>query len=243
MTTYDRLWTGCAALVGAASLAVALRSYSPPVLLMSFLSTGLLAALTVLPFLPADSAWTEPLVRVGVVGGLLIVLLMGSARLAGGPGAVVVLVVAVPCPALAPAYRFVAGALGWSHRPRRRVAPPAAGTAHPAAPTPAQTPALDEPAPEGPAPEGPPLDVPDLMTDKDLCIAWRSSYVALQRAASVESRLRVVTVRALYLDELERRAGPAVRAWLGSGPRAASDPSRFLSGTRRRRRQPPSLAE
>ncbi len=238
MTTYDRLWTGCAAVAGAASLFAAYRSYALLVLLVMFLVTGLFAALTVLPFLPTDSAWTRPLVRVGLVGGLLVWLVMGAWRLAGGPGAVVVLVLAVSCPALAPAYRFVATTSGWSRRPRRRAAP-TLGSAHPAAPRPT----LDGPGVDGPVLEGPPLDVPDLMTDKDLCIAWRSSYVALQRAASVESRLRVVTVRALYLDELERRAGPAVRAWLGSGPRAASDPSRFLSGTRRRRRQPPSLAE
>ena len=155
-----------------------------------------------------------------------------------------VLVVAATCPALAPAYRFVARALGWSRRPRRTAAPTTPGDAHYAA----LPPALDGLAPDGaalhgPALDGPPLDVPDLMTDEDLCCAWRSSFVALQRAASVESRLRVVTVRALYLDELERRAGPAVQAWLESGARAASDPSRFLAGSRRRRRQPPSLAE
>lgn len=243
MTTYDRLWTGCAALAGAASLVAAYRGYALPVLLVMFLVTGLFAALTVLPFLPTDSAWTRPLVRVGLVGGLLVWLLMGASRLAGGPGAVVVLVLAVSCPALAPAYRWVATTLGWSRRPRRRAVrtPRSVQPADPGAP-------LEGPGPAGPGHdgaviEGPPLDVPDLMTDEDLCSAWRSSFVALQRATSVESRLRVVTVRALYLDELERRAGRAVQAWLESGARAASDPSRFLVDARRRRRQPPSLAE
>jgi hypothetical protein len=51
--------------------------------------------------------------------------------------------------------------------------------------------------------------VHDVMTDEDLCQAWRSSYVALGRATTVSSLLRVVEMRALYLDELERRAGPA----------------------------------
>lgn len=243
MTTYDRLWTGCAALAGAVSLVAAFRSYALPVMLVMFLITGLFAALTVLPFLPPDGAWTRPLVRVALVGGLLIWLLMGSVRLAGGTGAVVVLVLAATCPALAPAYRFVARALGWSRRPRRTAAPTDPASAHRALLPALDGPALEGPALEGPALDGPPLDVPDLMTDEDLCCAWRSSFVALQRAASVESRLRVVTVRALYLDELERRAGPAVQAWLESGARAASDPSRFLAGSRRRRRQPPSLAE
>jgi hypothetical protein len=71
--------------------------------------------------------------------------------------------------------------------------------------------------------------VPDVMTDEDLCQAWRSSYVALGRATTVSSLLRVVEMRALYLDELERRAGPsALQAWLRSGARAAADPTRTL---------------
>jgi hypothetical protein len=70
--------------------------------------------------------------------------------------------------------------------------------------------------------------VPDLMDDADLCRAWRSSYVALERARSVESRMRVVAIRAIYLDELERRAGAGFQAWIGSGARAAGDPSRYL---------------
>ena len=42
---------------------------------------------------------------------------------------------------------------------------------------------------------------------------------------SIESRLRVVMMRAIYLDEQERRAGPATQAWPRSGARAAGDPS------------------
>ena len=114
----------------------------------------------------------------------------------------VVLVLAATCPALAPAYRFVARALGWSRRPRRTAAPTDPASAHRALLPALDGPALEGPALEGPALDGPPLDVPDLMTDEDLCCAWRSSFVALQRAASVESRLRVVSVRALYLHEL-----------------------------------------
>jgi hypothetical protein len=73
--------------------------------------------------------------------------------------------------------------------------------------------------------------VPDVMSDEDLCQAWRSSHVALGRATTVSSLLRVVEMRALYLDELERRGGPpALQAWLRSGAHAAADPTRSLHG-------------
>jgi hypothetical protein len=67
------------------------------------------------------------------------------------------------------------------------------------------------------------------MTVTDLCLAWRSSYVALEPATSPESRLRVVMMRAIYLDEQERRAGPAIQAWPRSGARSAGDPSRWVT--------------
>lgn len=82
--------------------------------------------------------------------------------------------------------------------------------------------------------EEPDLEVTDELTDADLCEAWRSSYVALQRARTDDSRLRAVEIRALYLDDLERRLGDDFTRWMESLPRAAEDPRRFL-----RDRRPP----
>lgn len=88
------------------------------------------------------------------------------------------------------------------------------------------------------APEPPPrvLDVertvPAAMNDADLCAAWRRSCGRLQRARSVDERLRITRLRETYLDELERRHPPAFRAWLAAGPAAAPDP--FLHLGRRR---------
>jgi len=48
------------------------------------------------------------------------------------------------------------------------------------------------------------LSVPDQSQVDDLCRAWRSSYLSLQAAGSVDSLLRAVHVRRLVLDELER---------------------------------------
>jgi hypothetical protein len=77
------------------------------------------------------------------------------------------------------------------------------------------------------------LTIPDTLQDDDLCLAWCSSYVALERATSWESRLRVVRLRALYLDEMERRNPAALGEWLESGARAASHPRALTRGERR----------
>lgn len=74
--------------------------------------------------------------------------------------------------------------------------------------------------------------VEDGVTTADLCLAWCSSYVALQRATTTSARLHAVEMRALYLDELERRMGPEFARWIASRPRAAQDPRRLLQARR-----------
>jgi hypothetical protein len=70
--------------------------------------------------------------------------------------------------------------------------------------------------------------VADAVTIADLCHAWCSSYEALQRAQSVGSLLNTVEMRALYLDELERRLGDNFGTWMSSGDRGAQNPLRSL---------------
>jgi hypothetical protein len=70
----------------------------------------------------------------------------------------------------------------------------------------------------------------DALSDAALCVAWRASFSALQRAGSPAQRLQVVDDRRAYLDEIERRTAHGMAAWLASGPRAAGDPSRFVLG-------------
>ena len=72
------------------------------------------------------------------------------------------------------------------------------------------------------------LSVPDELEADDLCRAWRSSYLGLEAAGSVDSLLRAVHVRRLLLDELERVDPAAFHAWLRSRPRAAEDPERHF---------------
>ncbi|SDK53979.1 hypothetical protein SAMN05428985_104419 [Nocardioides sp. YR527] len=72
------------------------------------------------------------------------------------------------------------------------------------------------------------LAVTDGLTDTDLCRAWRSSYVALDRVTDLRAKLRAVEIREVLLDELERRDARGLEAWFRSGARAAGGPERFL---------------
>jgi hypothetical protein len=74
------------------------------------------------------------------------------------------------------------------------------------------------------------LSVTDGLTDADLCRAWRSSYVALDRAADPNEKLRAVEIREVILDELGRRDASGLEAWFRSGARAAGWPDRYLRG-------------
>jgi hypothetical protein len=83
-----------------------------------------------------------------------------------------------------------------------------------------------------PASSAKPVQVPVIATvdlpTEELCLAWRRSYLALQHASDESTRQQVVRQRQDYLDELERRDPGGFARWLGSGPRAAGDPRRFI---------------
>lgn len=68
------------------------------------------------------------------------------------------------------------------------------------------------------------------LSNAELCLAWRCSYVALLEASSVRRRAIVVASRQVYLDEMEQRDPAGLNAWLCSGARAASGPDRYLGG-------------
>jgi hypothetical protein len=71
--------------------------------------------------------------------------------------------------------------------------------------------------------------VPRSLTDSQLCLAWRTSYTALQRSRGLAHRGRLVAARQGYLDELERRDPSGFSRWLAAGARPASDPSKYLT--------------
>lgn len=66
------------------------------------------------------------------------------------------------------------------------------------------------------------------LDDETLCQAWRRSFVQLATCRLPARRLEIVRLRQVYLDELARRHPAAVRRWLASGARAASNPMPFV---------------
>ena len=82
---------------------------------------------------------------------------------------------------------------------------------------------------QSPAPGGlGPAVAPASLDGPGLCLAWRQSFVVLQRAASPTSRMRILLRRQELLDEFERRNALGFAAWLASGARAAGDPSKYV---------------
>ena len=56
------------------------------------------------------------------------------------------------------------------------------------------------------------------ISDHDLALAWQSSYVACQTTTDVATKTRIVQMRTVLLDELERRSMPSwrTRRWVAS---------------------------
>jgi len=87
--------------------------------------------------------------------------------------------------------------------------------------------------------EMPDADGVPTLDDDALCQAWRRSYVRLEASRGADSRLDVVRLRQLYLDELVRRHPAEVRLWLasGRGRRGTRSPSWSDLSFRRGRRR------
>lgn len=71
------------------------------------------------------------------------------------------------------------------------------------------------------------------LDDPSLCQVWRRSYVQLESSRSVSQRMRLVELRQLYLDELDRRHPVQLQSWFASGARAAGNPLPYLRGPTR----------
>ncbi len=213
--------------VGAAGFVLALGIIAAIVLLGWIATTGLFLLITVSGWLWSGLRWLleeDPgSIHFRVVGPVPAALVVSSIGLLGLLG-----LAAVP----------VAGLLVLVHPDVRRWLRVKAGRAHASAagtaperarPVRARPSSTRPSAPTvAPMVEEPDLVVTDELTDSDLCEAWRSSYVALQRARTNASRFRAVEMRVLYLDDLERRLGDDFARWMESLPRAAEDPRRFL---------------
>ena len=227
----DAGWVMATGVTCAAGIFSAWQRTGIAVVLAVFLVGAALGASFVIPWIPTLTWRSRPLIIGGPGAGMVTVVAFGLVGLIGPTTIAVVALLILSAPGTRAAVAaLLAGPLHLrgAQRPLASREQPSPEESGPVRLPPLQ---LDEP-----------FVVPDVMTDEDLCHAWRSSYVALCRATTVSSQLRVVQMRALYLDELERRAGPALRSWFFSGARAAGDPTRSLAA-RPRAGSRPSSAE
>ncbi len=89
-----------------------------------------------------------------------------------------------------------------------------------------------------PPAQPPPTSLPPdarVFSDAELCWQWRTTFAVLQRTLTPAERLHIVQTRAALLEKLARRDPAWCTRWLGSGARAASDPTRFLTSTHTQR--------
>ena len=208
-------YVGCGATI-AIGLATVLRSAAGPAVTVWVTVASIATAFWIIRDFEDDiidvrrAIWTGAQIGVVVVAAIGLIQLVDAAAM----GIIALFVVTSPT------------ALRYATMQYRRQFPDRGGTsAYGPSPDPAQGQMIDPQS----APE---LKPTDSVTDEDLCLAWRSSFVALSRAEAAESRLRAVQIRGVILDELDRRNDEGLRSWFESGARAASDPHRHLSEPR-----------
>lgn len=256
---YDVVWSTATGTAIALGLVASFRdpgALSAIALFLAATTMGVVCVVTVASLMTPDAVSTRRTAVGGLVTGVLTLALVGLAAVSGPVAFWVVTVLCVAWPGWSGLVRRVrrtsqgaavtvpeAGRENGSRRTQASASPRAE-----AEPRPGKRPvtrpgskvrtrsgksgATAHPPASAPIPvaEDATLEVPDVLEDADLCLAWCSSYVALQRAKTAESRLRLVTMRALYLDELERRNPSALAAWLSNGARAAAPPRAFVKG-------------
>ena len=88
-------------------------------------------------------------------------------------------------------------------------------------------------APVGPtAPMPSPVPLPANLSTPQLCVAWQRTYFLLLDLPTAARRSEVVALRERLLDEIEHRDPVGFTRWLTRGPRAGSDPGRYLADDR-----------
>ena len=75
------------------------------------------------------------------------------------------------------------------------------------------------------------------FTTVELCLAWNQTFALYEATADCTERLRILTVREAFLDELERRDPAGLEAWLCSRRPAHEAPTMFFAAA-----PPPDLS-
>lgn len=232
MVTYRTAWFSSAVLFGAVGVWSSLTT-SVGAALGVFFFMVLAVASVVLTLTDEDGQppWRLAFVA-GCLSGASVVAVMGFVHLFGmGVTACLVLLQSVTSPMV------VSRALRRAAGPSPSVAPSGLPPSSPARPRTATKAQVAPPAASAPRPSalesrilaaGWMATPPQSMDEAGLCLAWRKTYVALQRSTTPGSKLRIVQRRHDLLEELERRNANGFAAWLRSGARAAGDPSRYV---------------
>lgn len=71
----------------------------------------------------------------------------------------------------------------------------------------------------------------DQLSLDELCQRWCRTFAAVLHDDPPHA-VRIVGMRQVYLDEMERRDPEGLRAWLRSGPHAGSSPEEYLAAER-----------
>ncbi len=238
-STYQVLWTTVAAVVYATGVVGAFLSLPLQAITGLFLAASLLGASCALSFWALETIRPGRITWVGLATGVVLLVALGLSSMMGLAGLGVLMAVHLLAPGTMRRLRTLPT---WSVRGSVEKVRAATSGETASKPAPAAKPpptrrrtshsAATQPAaewPPKPIENGEPLAVPDHVGFDDLCLAWQSSFLALQRCHSVEARVRVVDSRIACLEELERLQPDAVHAWLADGARAASNPTKYLS--------------
>lgn len=221
MRAYRLAWLTISAILALTGTAAAFMLWSVPTTLVIFGCAAAVVGVATASLYLAEGTTTPPRDLMSVVttkaavAGIATVSVLGYGALLGAAALPVLFLVAGGSPS---AIAFYRQRLGSSSSPRQ--------TSKPASPCVPQACAPVSTKKSTPQPLGPALSA---MDDMELCMAWRRSFTALQRASSPSDRMRIVEARRNYLDELGRRNPEGLAAWLGSGARAAGDPSKLLA--------------
>jgi hypothetical protein len=199
-------------------LSVVLWGLGPPIIIA--LSIAIVGALFAWSLGAEKQHWTiRRSIDAGVSVGLTVVGLCGLVAVLGVIGLVVVLVLGATSPIVS---SQAAGRLLRGNRTAARTVAP--------------TGALQSRS-EARVSHGVPSSLPadcGALDGAELAMAWRRSFVRLERATSRVDRLAVVELRQRYLDELYRRYPEGMASWLASGARASGNPLPYLRDLRQR---------
>jgi hypothetical protein len=232
MIKYTYLWCTGSAVLAALGVLLALVSVPPgslvaAVVTMAVLGCGIHSVVAHSFGIGADHSYVDVAAAAGA--GAVVLVGFGAGMGAAGTGIVVLVLAGAPI-----SLRWYGTLLGHPTTTVWDAAPaPADGPVGPAGPVRTRARAVpDSPALPDNLPFGGSRASADspvrALTDAELCQAWRSSFMTVQRARDASELAALALARCAYLDELQRRDPVGFERWILNGARAGSNPARYV---------------